>query len=424
MRTILRGVLFGNLGVFLALAFALSQSFLILWLLVVWLDRPLFDTPAWAVASALLAAGHYLALGRRRDSKVLTHCFTPAAQAYVLASFSSCIVAAAIAAVSAGGLVASAMLGWAGPAHGLAFTALRAVSGAAGGLALATVLAGIASARRMPVARHETIEIPGLADGMAGLRIAHLSDLHIGNGVDIRRLERIVEAVNGVGADLVAITGDLFDRDAAVVEAASRALGKLRARCGVFAVLGNHDAYTGLEQVAARLAENAQPLRLLRGEVVQALETPSLFVAGIDDPGEDWQTTAAGEAAVAALAAKLPGHGTKVLLVHRPDVFPLAIEAGCDLVLAGHYHGGQIAVPGSRDRLNPARLLSERFSGTHRLGGAVLHVSRGVGCTGPRLRIASPPEFSVLELVPLGSAHLAPAAASSESIAALKASRG
>ena len=151
---------------------------------------------------------------------------------------------------------------------------------------------------------------------------------------------------------------------------------------------------------------------LASGEVVRIDCPAPVHVAGIDDPGEDWRLTAAGVSAVDALAQRLPCASPRILLVHRPDVFAYAARAGFDVVLAGHYHGGQIALPGSGGRLNPARLLSDWFAGTHRIGKCTLHVSRGVGCTGPRLRVACAPEFSLIELAPAGDEDVAPIQAS------------
>jgi predicted MPP superfamily phosphohydrolase len=89
-----------------------------------------------------------------------------------------------------------------------------------------------------------------------------------------------------------------------------------------------------------------------------------------------------------------------VLLVHRPDAFAQAAALGLPLVLAGHFHGGQIALPVGEGRWNAARLLTPYHRGRYRLGDATLYVSRGLGFAGPRVRFGSRPEIAVLELVP------------------------
>jgi predicted MPP superfamily phosphohydrolase len=90
--------------------------------------------------------------------------------------------------------------------------------------------------------------------------------------------------------------------------------------------------------------------------------------------------------------------------MHRPDAFPRAAEHGFALVLSGHFHGGQVALPLAGGRWNAARLLTRFDRGLHREGRAALYVSRGLGFVGPRLRFASPPELALHELWPAGPA--------------------
>jgi len=172
----------------------------------------------------------------------------------------------------------------------------------------------------------------------------------------------------------------------------------LRARLGIFAVLGNHDDYTGFEAVDKGLARYAPSIRVLRGEWVQLPGVGPLYLAGLDDPGRDWTVAGMGTATLERLATTIPQDGPTLLLVHRPDAFPCAAQLGFPLVLAGHYHGGQVAVPGSRGKLNPARLLSEFDGGVYRQDDSTLFVSKGIGTTGPRIRLACPPEIGVIEI--------------------------
>ena len=245
---------------------------------------------------------------------------------------------------------------------------------------------------------HHRIEIAGLAPALRGRRIAHLSDLHIGNGLDGERLAALVLRVNALGADLVALTGDLFDNDAQILPEGARILGRLRAPLGVYAVLGNHDLFVGAELVASALAEHAPEISLLRGHWAVIPTPQPLLVAGLDDPGHDWEGDAEALASLEKLAAARPFEGPSILLAHRPEAFPLAAALGFSLVLSGHYHGGQVALPLAGGRLNIARLLTRFDRGLHRIGGSALYVSRGLGYAGPRLRVASRPEIALLEL--------------------------
>ncbi|MEE8581448.1 MAG: metallophosphoesterase [Myxococcota bacterium] len=244
------------------------------------------------------------------------------------------------------------------------------------------------------------IPLAGLDPAHRGLRIVQISDLHIGNGLEGERLANLVREINAMQPDLVAVTGDLFDFDPAYVEAGARQLGGLRARLGVFAVLGNHDCYTGAEEVASALQEHAPGLRLLRGELVRLPLDAPLYVAGVDDPGRGWDWTARGVhmETLETLGSSLPDDGPVLLLVHRPEAFPQAERLGFPLVLAGHTHGGQLALPTPGGRFNLARIVTPFHRGLYRTNGSVLYVNRGVGVAGPAIRFNCPREIATIEL--------------------------
>ena len=151
--------------------------------------------------------------------------------------------------------------------------------------------------------------------------------------------------MNALEADLVALTGDLFDFDPRHVEAGARRLGALRARLGVYTVLGNHDGYTGIELVAEALGRLAPDMVLLRRDVVRLATGAPLYLAGIDDPGTRFSARDLHLPELEELAVRAPEDGPVILLVHRPEAFPQAARLGFPLVLAGHTHGGQLALP-------------------------------------------------------------------------------
>jgi predicted MPP superfamily phosphohydrolase len=243
------------------------------------------------------------------------------------------------------------------------------------------------------------IPLPSLAAELRGLRIVQLSDLHIGNGLEGRRLARLVEEVNALEADLVALTGDLFDFDPRHVEEGARLLGGLRARLGVFTVLGNHDRYTGIERVADALGRLAPGMVLLRRDLVR-LPTPApLYLAGIDDPATRFTDRDLVVPELEELAARAPEDGPVILLVHRPEAFPHAARLGFPLVLAGHTHGGQIALPTPGGRYNLASLVTRYHRGLYAHGGSMLYVNRGIGVAGPAIRVNCSREIATLELV-------------------------
>jgi predicted MPP superfamily phosphohydrolase len=195
------------------------------------------------------------------------------------------------------------------------------------------------------------------------------------------------------------VSGDLIDSPITDLSHWTPELARLRARHGVYAVLGNHDRYAGAERVAGALRAHTR-WRLLRDEVVRVdVRGATFHLIGLEDrPGPQ------SAAMLPQLHAQVPEGQPSVLLVHQPAAFPTAAALGVPLTLAGHTHGGQVAVPGLR-AANPARLLMTHFdSGTFISGGAVLHVNRGLGTSGQRVRVAVPREITVVTLVTAGDA--------------------
>jgi predicted MPP superfamily phosphohydrolase len=242
------------------------------------------------------------------------------------------------------------------------------------------------------------LPLPGAPEPIQALRIAHITDLHIGPLLPPERLGRFVDRVNAVGADLIVLTGDIFDFDPAYVEAGCRELGKLEARHGVYAVLGNHDVYTGAEEVAGGL-RSLTSIRLLRDEwELVDVGGASFAIAGVDDPGLGWTERESENPAIERLAEEIPDHLHRLLLVHRPAYFAHAARLGFPVVLAGHTHGGQVAVPFAH-HWNPSRMISHRTRGRFHHEESTLYVSRGLGMAGLPLRINCPREIALLQLV-------------------------
>jgi hypothetical protein len=210
-------------------------------------------------------------------------------------------------------------------------------------------------------------------------------------------LRRFVARINDLEPDLIVITGDIFDFDPEYVPDGCRELASLRARLGCFAVLGNHDVYTGAERVAEGLADLTS-IRLLRDEWAQ-IETGGtpLALAGFEDPGDGWSKRLAESGALEKLATDIPDDRPSILLAHRPSYFLHAAELGFPLVLSGHTHGGQVALPGSHHH-NPSRLISHWTRGIFAHGASTLYVNRGLGMAGLPLRINCPREIALLRL--------------------------
>jgi predicted MPP superfamily phosphohydrolase len=289
-------------------------------------------------------------------------------------------------------------LGWLGSAGTAGFDAFRVLSAALVASVAAMFVWGISFGQRSFGLTHVPVELRGLDPSLRGLRIAQISDLHIGNGLEGDRLERVVAETNRIGADVIVLTGDLFDSDPSHVDEGVLRLAKLRARHGVYAVLGNHDTYTGSERIAMAISRLAPGIRLLRDEWVALPVGRPLYLAGVDDPGTDWTARDLQLRSLELLAKTLPDDGPTVLLVHRPEAFRQASRLGFPLVLAGHTHGGQIALPLPGGRLNPARIVTPLVRGLYRHDDSILYVNRGVGMAGPRIRFNCSREITTIEL--------------------------
>ena len=227
--------------------------------------------------------------------------------------------------------------------------------------------------------------------------MAHLTDLHLGPLMSGAQMTAFAERVNALEPDLVVLTGDLFDFDPSYIDEGCRALGALRARYGVFAVLGNHDVVTGADAIADGLARHTG-IRLLRDEWVRvALDDGAIAVAGIEDPGVGWRERDCESPAIDRLAREIPPELPRLLLIHRPAYFAQAARAGFPLALAGHTHGGQVSLP-FLPHWNVARVMAHWTRGIFQQDGATLYVNRGLGVAGLPLRLNCPREIALLTL--------------------------
>lgn len=248
---------------------------------------------------------------------------------------------------------------------------------------------GIHEAHDLKVRRLELPLSPH--DGAERLRIVFAADLHIGPQTGISFLRRTVDAINAQKPDIILLGGDILDDALQGTSADRDALRQLRARLGVFAVLGNHDAFGGHERALAFVESCG--IRVLTDEL---LPLGPLTLLGMDDPDVRAQKGNA-EVDVAALTAGRPSSSPLVLLTHRPHLLPGSV-GHFDLQLSGHTHGGQIGV------VEP---LLERTYGTPtglsrhvaEAGESLLYVTTGVGFSKLPIRLGAAPEIVVIDLV-------------------------
>ncbi len=400
VRRFVRRVFFENLVLSLTLILGVAQVIVGHWAIVVVGGRP---GPGLALGLALagaLVAANVLALPFVTAASRRSGIVRMAARAYIGIGFATIVLGVVIAAAWAGFFPLAALLDAGGVGRDTVLTLFRIATVPAVAVLATMLIWGFTGGQARVEETAVDVPLRDLPASHHGLRIAHLTDLHVGNGMEGERLDRLVADANALEADLVVLTGDIFDYDPAWVEHGARALAGLRARLGVFAVLGNHDIYTGVHHVVPALEKHAPNVRLLRGELVRLPTDEPLYLAGVEDPGRDWTTSGAALASLTALGGALPEDGPTILLVHRPDAFDQAAHLGFRLVLAGHTHGGQIALPLRGGHWNPARALTRFYRGlyahTHRASS--LYVSRGVGTAGPQIRFNCAREIAVLTL--------------------------
>ncbi len=269
------------------------------------------------------------------------------------------------------------------------------------GVAAVMVLVGLANVQAMPVVRQASVKLPSLTAGSAPIRVALLSDIHLGNrGMEPRRLAFIVDQVNALRPDLILIAGDFvtgYDGQGAAERAAdlSMPLSRLRAPLGVLAVFGNHDHWTA--PAAIRSALDKAGIAILENEAVRR---GPLAIVGVGDhfSGRDDLPRALTEARRVS--------GVPVVLTHSPSLAP-SLPSGYSLVLAGHTHCGQVVLPLVGPLLNRSpyanwrRLYEPRYRcGLVRDRGRLTVVTAGAGSGTVPVRFGAVPDWWLLTLHP------------------------
>jgi predicted MPP superfamily phosphohydrolase len=240
--------------------------------------------------------------------------------------------------------------------------------------------------------RTTTIEV-GISDlpaGWDGLRILHLSDFHRGRHVSEEQIAKAGRIARGLSADLVVLTGDFVTGSATFIGSCLEALGRIPSPLGTFAVLGNHDWWTGAGLITETLQEAG--IHVLSNAAVRlGSSREPLWLLGVEDL---WSPVFSLNEAVHAVEQT----GTRILLCHNPDVLPRAARQGIDLVLSGHTHGGQVCLPGIGALLLPIQGDRRLARGLHRQGDTQIFVTTGIGLVSPPIRINCPPEVALITL--------------------------
>ncbi|MES2923561.1 MAG: metallophosphoesterase [Verrucomicrobiota bacterium] len=237
--------------------------------------------------------------------------------------------------------------------------------------------------------RELTISIKELPTALDGMRIAHVTDTHVGKFTRGKVLDEIVAATNRLEADLVLFTGDLIDNTIRDLPVAVTMLQRLRPGAGLFVIEGNHDLFDdpagfekGVRQGGLAMLRNEAATVTVRGVPVQILGI--VWNHGVDAMARDVDT----------VAALRDPEAFPILLAHHPHAFDRAVDLGFPLTLAGHTHGGQLMLT---PEVGAGPAMFRYWSGLYQKAGRSLVVSNGTGNWFP-LRLNAPAEIIHLTL--------------------------
>ena len=269
----------------------------------------------------------------------------------------------------------------------------RASAWAVPALALLATLFGLVRALGRPRIVHVNVPLTDLPDDLQGFTVVQLSDVHVGSSIRRAYVQRVVDRVNAMKPDLVAITGDLVDGTVEQLASQVEPLAQLRSQFGTFFVTGNHEYYSGAAAWIAHLRQLG--MRVLMNEhVILRRGASALLLAGVPDPAAQAFDPAQRSDPRLALRGAPSQVRPRILLAHRPRSAPAAASAGFDLQLCGHTHGGQFWP------WNLVVRYQEPLSiGLDRLNDLWVYTSRGTGFWGPPQRLGVPSEITCLHLV-------------------------
>jgi uncharacterized protein len=251
--------------------------------------------------------------------------------------------------------------------------------------AAAITAGGIRTALGPPLRNRVMIPLAKLPARMDGLRIALVADIHLGPILGKAHCQRVVDTINSMDADIVAVVGDLVDGTVAELGPHAEPLRGLRSRRGSFFVTGNHEYFSGYEEWVEEI--DSLGVKVLRNDRV---EIDGLDLAGVNDiNGEQYGD---GPDFNRALGGRDPARPV-VLLAHQPKQAYEAAKHGVDLQLSGHTHGGQ---------LWPFHFVVAAqqpfLAGLGKVDGVPVYVTRGAGFWGPPVRVGAPPDVTLVEL--------------------------
>ncbi len=282
-----------------------------------------------------------------------------------------------------------------------------------GGLVMGTMFMGMFKWVYEFVVFEQKIKIENIPSGIKGFKIVQISDMHLGSWTNLKPLEQAVEMINAMNADIVVFTGDLVNFTTKEAFKFEDTLKKVKAKRGVYTILGNHDYGDYVKWPDAKSKEkNMTDLfsfyerigwKLLNNEN-EIFETPegSLALIGVENWGANPRFPRKGDLVKATKGTE--NANVKVLLSHDPshwDKVVLPKHKDIDLMLAGHTHGFQFGYEGKNIKWSPAKWMYKNWAGLYKdnSSGNYLYVNRGIGSIGYPGRIGILPEITLIELV-------------------------
>ena len=259
-------------------------------------------------------------------------------------------------------------------------------------MTLGSAVIGISQAVRGPQVFEVNIPVRNLPQELDGFKIAQITDLHVGPTIGRKYTQQVVEMVNRLQPDLIALTGDFVDGTVSHLKTAIAPIATLSAKHGVFFVTGNHEYYWGVDDWIKVFRDFGARI-LLNEHVVITEQGKEIVIAGVTDHSagniRPEHQSDPGKALEGA-----PKQAVKILLAHQPASYKGASAAGFDLQISGHTHGGQFFP------WNIVVKLAQRYyKGLNKHENMWIYVSRGAGYWGPPHRFTVPSEISLLKLV-------------------------
>lgn len=243
----------------------------------------------------------------------------------------------------------------------------------------------------------EKISIPirNLPEALIGTRFAQISDLHMGPDFKAEHLFPVIEKINALEPEFLMLTGDYVNDDKPLVNEMLVPLQALK--MPAYGILGNHDGWG--QEWAIQKVLNQTPVKLLWNRSIEV--KPRLWLVGLDD-------VLCGRPNLPRALADAKPQDTKLLMVHEPDYFckTVGAQVPVDAQFSGHTHGGQIRLPklaqdanGSHIRPYVLPTMGKKYvMGYYQIGHQSLYVNRGLGFTGPPMRLNCKPEITLFSL--------------------------